>query len=274
MDPVNAVFDFREYKEYLRVALAARAADGERGPRSRLAEALQCQAAYISRVLEGDAQLSLEQAERVNAYLGHAKDECEFFFLLVQHDRAGSPGLRSYFKSKIDRLVEERLNLAPRFQIENAISAADHAVYFSRWQNAATHVALLVPSLAKDRSALADRLRFKPEHLDEAIRLLLSLGLFVEGRDGQLIPTAKRLHLSKDSQVINRHHVNWRLRAIDAIERDADAGLHYSSVVSLSRDDLPRAKEILVKAIESIKSLVRDSKEETIASFCTDLYEI
>jgi uncharacterized protein (TIGR02147 family) len=266
------IFDSRDYKAYIRHALDERGQMGERGSRSRLAEALGCQSAYVSRVLEGDAHFSLEQAERLNGFFAHSEDEGEFFFLLVQRARAGSAGLRRYFDAKIEAQVESRLNLAQRLKVKNKISEADQAVYFSRWQNAAAHVALLVPSLATDREALAKRLGLKPTALAEIIDYLVSLGLF-ERSGGRLEPGSKRLHLGKESPLIANHHVNWRLRAIDAIERDPRAGLHYSSVVSLSRDDLPRGKEILVEAIERVKKLVRESKEETIASFCTDFYE-
>lgn len=270
---VSEVFDYRDYKVYARACLSSRGASGERGPRSRFAEAVGCQTAYVSRILDGEAHLSLEQAEKANQFFGHSDEQSEFFYLLLQKARAGSPGLRAFFQSKIDAMAEERLNLGRRFAIKNAISEADLSVYFGRWQNAAAHVALLIPELAADRAALAARLGLSQGQLSEAVDLLVALGLFKK-KGGRLEPTARRMHLSKDAPAIVRHHVNWRLRAVDAVERDPRKGLHYSSVIALSRDDLVRAREIATSSIEKIKRLVRDSKEETLASFCADLYEI
>ena len=58
-----------------------------------------------------------------------------------------------------------------------------------------------------------------------------------------------------------------------AIDRDATIGLHYSSVVSIGKEDLQRIREMLTKAIAEAKAVIKDSPEETLASFCLDFYE-
>lgn len=83
-----------------------------------------------------------------------------------------------------------------------------------------------------------------------------------------------KIHLSKDSPQIQRHQTNWRMQAIRSIDINDSVDLHYSTIVSMSKADTPKIKEILIKAIEECRSVIRDSKEETIQSICIDFFGI
>lgn len=266
------VFDFNDYKKYLNSWLKERHRQGQKGLRSRLAEALSCQSAYVSRVLNADAHFNLDQADMINQFCNHSVAESEFLFLLVQWARAGTPSLRKYFVTKIEHERNLRLNLKERLAVKNTISKSDEALYFSRWQNAAVHVALLVPAL-QDKDSLASRLGIPVTQVIEIIEFLRTLGLVADGGQNDYSPGTNRLHLGKDSPMLPRHHSNWRLRAIDTIEKNLNAGLHYSSVVSIAKSDVDRIKEIIIQGIEAANAVIKDSPEETLASLCVDFYE-
>ena len=85
----KALFEYSDYKLYLSDKIDGMPKHG-RGERSKLAEALRCHLAYVSQVLKGEAQLSLEQADIINQYFDHSPDEADFFLLLVQAARAGT----------------------------------------------------------------------------------------------------------------------------------------------------------------------------------------
>ena len=70
------LLDYSDYKAYLRAAT-----DASRGLRTALARSLGCQTAYVSQILNGGAQLSLEQAE---AIAEAAVEECERFYPVFQ----------------------------------------------------------------------------------------------------------------------------------------------------------------------------------------------
>src|SRR5687768_11246698 len=97
----DTVFDYRDYKKYLNDFIKNQASGGH-GYRSKIAEALRCHITYISQVLNKDAHFSLEQADELNSFLGHTKDESHYFLLLVQVARAGTHSLRSKFQEQID----------------------------------------------------------------------------------------------------------------------------------------------------------------------------
>lgn len=89
-----SIYDFRDYKSYLQERSAEKGLRS--GFKSDLARASGCNSAYISSVLGGKAQLSLEQAERVCPFLGLGKDEAHYFLLLVQKSRAGTAPLTKF----------------------------------------------------------------------------------------------------------------------------------------------------------------------------------
>src|SRR4051812_23465834 len=114
------VFDFENYRAYLQEALNAK-----HGSQTRFAKALSCQPAHISKVLSGDAQLSLEQADLANEFLSHSPDQSDYFLLLVEYDRAGTARLKKHFLRHLSRAREAYLNMKRRFEVRDHLSEND-----------------------------------------------------------------------------------------------------------------------------------------------------
>ncbi|MFH7483927.1 hypothetical protein, partial [Salmonella sp. 2019-SM259] len=79
---MKSVFEFVDYKSYLTQRFGG--ARRRTGARSQAAKAIGCHSTFLSHVLQGKADLSLEQAEKLNDFLGHSEQEAHFFFLLLQ----------------------------------------------------------------------------------------------------------------------------------------------------------------------------------------------
>ena len=101
---MGSIFDYTDYKKYLKDGLKQKPKSGH-GFKSAMASAIHCQSAYISRVLNGDAHFSLEQAYALNGFLGHSEEEAEFFILLVSYARAGTQPLERFFLRKINEIL-------------------------------------------------------------------------------------------------------------------------------------------------------------------------
>src|SRR5262245_14806797 len=111
------VFEFSDYKDYLKAWIHNQPRGG-RGARSKLASALKCHTAYVSQVLNQEAHLSLEQAEEFNALAPHPPEQSEYFLLLVQLARAGTPLLKARLRKQIESMQQKRLLLRNRVVIE------------------------------------------------------------------------------------------------------------------------------------------------------------
>lgn len=262
-----SLFDFRDYKNYLATKSVERGLRS--GFKSALARACGCNSAYISSVLGGNAHLSLEQAERACGFLQLNSEETDYVLLLVQRARAGTPSLRNYFDARIDRAIEQRLSVQKRMGIKERMSPQDQNRYYSSWTYAAIHVALSIPRLAQSTNALAKYFDLSPSTVNKVLEFLLSCGLAVEKGSGYAIGP-RHIHIGKNSENIQRHHTNWRLQIIRALESECEQNLNYSSVVTLSREDAYKVREILLSSLKQSADVIMTSPEEEVYAMAVD----
>jgi uncharacterized protein (TIGR02147 family) len=271
-DALPEIYNYRDYKTYLRDRIDA-SPSGGRGIRSALSTAIGCQIAYVSRVLNGDAHFSLEQADSLNRFLSHLEEEGHFFILLVEFARAGTQTLRSYFERQIERILEKRLVLHERLDVKKSLSKDDQFIYYNAWYYSAIHIILTIPEFQRSPEKIARHLGLTPEKVTEVFDFLISVGLVVREK-GKYLPGLARIHLSTHSLMYSKHHTNWRIKAIESLNRSPDADLHYSSVVSLSESDVGKLKSMTIEFIQNAKNLIKDSPEESLHSFSTDFFRI
>lgn len=266
----KAIYEFRSYKEYL--VSRAGGKRSRRGEKIAIAKAAGCQPTYVSQVLYGRAHLSLEQAERLNAHLHHTKEESLFFLLLVQKDRAGTKPLERFFQEQMDAILAKRLVFTERLGAKHVLSLADQATYYSSWQYAAVHIALTVPSL-QTKNTLSAFFNITITRLSEVLDFLVGAGLAEESQ-GKFRTGSVEIRLGKDSPNIIKHHTNWRQQAIESLEREDLEDLHYSGVVSLTKESAVKVKNILLDAIRDYTEVVRAAKEEELCCLNVDFFNL
>ena len=263
----KSVFDYQDYKRFLHDKTEVR-----RGDKLRLSKFIKCNAGYISQIFSGRAHLSLEQAERASRFLGLTEEESKFFLLLVQKCRAGTKELEAIFEKQIHQTLNLRTNLAHRLEFNQAISQEHQVLYYSSWHYIGVHMALSLPSL-KTKEAIGKYLGISLKRVSEIIEFLLGVGLIEQ--IGDKYHTGKvSIHLESGSPLIYKHHTNWRLRAIDAVDSFDSNDLHYSSVVTIAKSDVPKMRELLVNAIEEIRTLVAVSKKNALYCYNFDLFSL
>jgi uncharacterized protein (TIGR02147 family) len=267
------IFDYRDYKKYLNVALSTGGAT--RGSRSRLASELRCQTAFISHVLNGNSHFSLEHAVVISRFLSHTPEESRYFILLVSLGRAGSKQLEDHFKIQIEEIQQKRTQIKERIIVDRALTPEAQMRYYSAWYYSAIHVATSVPEY-QTRDTIARALGLAPNLVTECLDFLIEHGLVVI-KQSRFIIGPVRMHLGSDSSMISRLHANWRLQALQALERPASQSnpdLHYSTVLTLSLDDAKRVKETLLRAIDETERIFRPSPEEVIYCVGMDWFRV
>jgi uncharacterized protein (TIGR02147 family) len=269
-----SIFDFSDYRAYIKKRI------GELGPRargfqSRMAEAMNCQKSFVTKVLspQSTADFSLEQAERLNSLFEHSTDEASFFLLLVQFARAGTPTLREHFRDQMKQALNRRLKVKKDSESRNVMTPEDHLRYYSAWYYAAIRVAVSIPG-NQTPEALAKRFQIPLSTVKDVLSFLVSRGLCEKKGDRYVHASQSQLMLPGDHPSVNRHHANWRLRALSALDQSASTDLHYSYLVTMSEGDALRIRSMLVKAIEDVLRRAAPSKSESLYSFCLDYFEL
>jgi uncharacterized protein (TIGR02147 family) len=270
MSEKNYVFDYQDYREFLIEALGGKSK--RTGQRGALARHLGCQTAFLSQVLHGTANLTLEQAFKVNQFFSHDPVTAEFFLLLVQKDRAGTHELKSYFQNKMTEILNKRSEISSRITKNRAVSESDQAYYYSYWYIGAIHVAISIPEL-QTAASLAKHFHLEDGVVREALDFLVNTGLAkFEKQKFSIGPS--HIHLPKDSKFIHQLHSNWRMQALQSLEKKRDSDLHYSVAYTLSRADVEKIRQQILQLIEHNMSVVRPSAEEVLYCNTIDFFEL
>lgn len=261
------LFDFQDYKAYLEYR-----AKQERGLKSALAVALNCQSAYVSQILNGFAHLSLEQADLANKFFAHTEKESHYFILLIQEAKAGTKSLKEYFQNQLKQFKEEQLSYLKRKDIPDSLVAEDQAVYYSTWEYNVIHMAVTIPGL-RTKSALMKAFKIPETKLNRYIEFLVSKGL-IKQKGSEYFPGSTENYLARNSPFVRQLHLNTRALALQSLDRDSLEDAHYSVVVTLSKKDVIALKKRINEYIAEIVEIAQKSKEEHIFALSLDYFDI
>ena len=269
----ESVFDYQDYKKFLRALISSRPKGG-RGIRLAIAKHIGCPVSHISQVLNGKPHLSMEQAEGLNEYLGHTQDEAAFFFLLIQLSRAGTTALKKRLELQVEQILEKRIDLKVRLGVAETLSNEAKAIFYSSWVYGAIHVMISIEKF-QTKEAIAQHLGLSVKKIGEILEFLISTGLAVQKDGGKFIIGNSRIHLGNDSPLIAKFHTNWRIQAIRSMDHENFVqDLHYSSAITISKKDVQKIKERLIKCIEENNAIIKDSKEEEVHCLALDFFQI
>jgi uncharacterized protein (TIGR02147 family) len=266
-----SIFEYKDYKKFILDWMDNTPNQG-RGQRKLLAEAIGCQTPFITHVLSGDYHLSLEQADACARYLELNELDTEYFILLIQRQRAGTKSLEFFFTKQIAKLIEQNTILKNRVKIKDSMNIEDQMTYYSSWHYPSIHMALLIPEL-QNIQALTKYFNLPSARIIAVLKFLEEHQL-IEKKNGIFRVKKNMLHLELHSPFLTQHHSLWRQKAIDSIQSGKLENLHYSGVMSLSKDDYDWVREKLSTLLEEVVVRIGTSKDEKLASLCFDLFQI
>ncbi len=264
------IFSFSHYRDYILAWVGPN--HQRRGVKTKLAQALRCQPPLISQVLRGDLDLSLEQGEAANRFFNHSPQESRFFILLLLSARAGTQELKQHFESQISEIKRQREVLSHRIEKKNELSAEQKSQYYSSWQYTAIHIATTIPAL-QSRDALARCFALPLAQVDLVVAFLIDAGLIAIAGN-RLVCGATEIFVGSDSVLFSRHHANWRLQALESLDRISPGDLHYSAVASLSRADAEKIKKECMNFIQKMIKTLKASPEETLYTLGIDFFSL
>lgn len=272
MKSLIIIYRFKDYKIYLN-ALEEEFNRFDRGFRSRLAEALGVQNAFVSKVLNQDkVHFTLEQGMELARTLELENEESAYLLWMIEWARAGTKSLKKFFHDLLEGAQAKHLNLKNRVGTAVGLSDQDQNRFYSHWVYGAVHVLTSIPQFTSV-DKIAEALRMDPKVILDVLYFLSQTGL-VEPRGDRFFIGKAQLHLSKTSPNIAKHHTNWRLKAIDDASNPSSIGIHYSTISSLSEKDVERLRHDLTEVIQKYVEVIRESPEETACCFNLDFFRL
>lgn len=267
---IMRIWEFNTYREYLEAKLGS---EGTRtGLRKQLAEFIPVHTTFVSQVLKNKADFSLEQGEAINTFLEHSEDEGEFFLMLLLKDRAGNVKLKKRFENKIQKMREQHFNIKNRLKSSDDISQKDREKFYSSSIYGAVHVLASIPAY-QNLNALSEMTRLSKSRMREIVDFLIQIKILTEGSNN-IISTTNHVHLDNSSELILKHHANWRQHTLTSLQFLDKDDLHYSACMTLSLADAIKVKESILENLKKNIEIVGRSKEETAFVMCLDFFKL
>lgn len=264
------IWNFLNYRSYLLEKMGGK--QSRTGLRKKLAAYIPVHTTFISQVLQGHADLSLEQGEAVNSFLEHTEDEGEYFILLLLKDRAGTKNLKQRFESKVKAMRDQRMNIQKRIGAQNEISDKDRQKFYSSYYYGAIHVLTSIPEF-RTIEKLAESLHLTKQRVQEMVDFCVGIGVLVP-YSGGFKPGSQHIHIAGNSELVLKHHSNWRQHTIQSMHFLEPDDLHYSACVSISQADAFKIKETILENLKSHVDTISKSPEEVAYVLNFDFYKL
>lgn len=265
----KSVFTHTSYKDCINHLLLVTESQ-DRGQKSALARSMGCQPAYLSRALNGDGDLNLEQVEAATRFFILNAAESHYLMALLGENRAGTQELKKYWKRRLKEAKAENSELKGRLDLDDVLSVEQAFTYYGSWYISAIHVATSLEHV-QTLSALAEYFSLTEETVRSALAFLIDAGL-VEKSDGRYKMTDRNIHLPRKSSMVDKHHINWKLKSLETMNsKDA---IRYTGVVTLSAQAAEKMKELILQSVQEARTIVRESEEEILGCYSFEFFEV
>lgn len=271
-----SIFEFDCYKKYLVYKIGSYPANG-RGVKKKLAAFLGCQPTYISHVIKGRSDLSLEQTVKVNDFLKHTDDEGHFFVLLVEYSRANSDALKRHFKDQILKYIKWLDKVDPVAKMLNLFEFgnSDEVLkkYRSEWYYGAIHM-LTSSTEFNTVKSIANYLRLSDAKVESVLNFLVEASLVSNESGSYSIKSYNIIHGGYETGVGN-DAVGWRNRAINSIDSEGGSSIYHTSLFAINHRETETIKNEIVEFVSDLSKKYKvNANSEEVRALNVDFFKI
>lgn len=257
-----------DYKKYLNELVV----HSPRGFITQLASAAPCQRSYLSKVLSGSIHITTDQAFNISKFLNHTELESQYFFTLVERERASTKTYGDHLKNRLKKLKQDHDDLSKRLNRTVVDQSDKEAFYYSSFIPCLLHILTSIPEYQTlERISRATHL---PETLVEQILSELEKHHFIRKENNHYIFVGHSLHVSRSSPYVLFHHQNWRNQAMQFAQRKNSDNIHYTNIQSMSLKAFEKIRMDLLASIQRTAEISGPSKEEIMVCLLADLFVI
>jgi uncharacterized protein (TIGR02147 family) len=235
---------------------------------------LNCHPGFISQVLtKSKIHFSSESILKISEFLDLNSAEEEILVLLLEYEKAGSQDLKKFWAKRINLLKKENLKIEKQVsKLTTELDDKSKSTYYGHWSYAVIHMMVSLKEF-KNEDSIIKYLGLSRKHVRKVIDFLMSKNLIVKKEDGLSVgPT--RIHLPASSNLVSLHHRNFRQLSLNFLEVENDFNLHYSSILTLSKKDCLKIKELIIQLIKDKEKILIPSPNEDILCLNLDLFKL
>lgn len=262
-----------DYRKTIKYLIDRENTRGEKTNMSTLAESMRVQRPYLSKVMNGSADLNSDQAYLLCRFFDLTDKESEFFELLLEFSRSQLKEKKDLLKKRIQAIQSTYLDIKKHVVAKEInLESSEFSEYYLNHYMQIVHVALNVKKF-QNIPKLAEALSINIDRLSEILKKLETLEL-VQFKGGKYITTPQSIHLPKDSSLLKPHQSMVRMQSLQQLNsRSTDLG-NYSFSVTFSGDEDIKKKiqEDFLKFLKMTQKTVSEGGTEEVYQINFDLF--
>ena len=271
------IHQLSDYREIVRQLLKRQKKLGHKTTLHDVAKAVNVQRPYLSKVLNGNADLNSEQMFYLCKFFSLSDEQADYMNLLLERDRATRLERKKSLESKIKLIrnrnldIQQNLDAKPIELDEQRLSA-----YYLDPTVQIVHLFLTISRYKKEPALIAEALSISQERLNDIFQTLADLKL-IEVRGDQFHVLIENVHLAKDSVLCHPHQALSRIKATQRLMELGKLELEnssYSFSLCFSADAHTRRliQERFLKFLRETERLVKGANAEEVLQINFDLF--
>ncbi len=262
------IYHYAHYQDYLKDLYLAQVSLNAHYTLTDFADWLQISVSMLSQVLNKKRNISLLVANKIAKKIPLNPEETLFFKNLITSQHSSNKIKKE--KANQDILEKKQKSL-------KSFDLKDFAI-IREWHYLAIREATFILPIAVHGSKknLADFLGLSEEKITEALKKLLSLDLiFDAGGLYKATDTFFTVESKEASAAIQHYHRQILKVAESALVKDPDQREYSSLLLSIKKEDVPKAKKLIQKFRQEFNQLmVQDGDPNCLYCFATQFFEI
>lgn len=265
------VYKYESYKDFVNDYVRSLPKGGH-GEFKKIADSLRAHTTTISQIFKGEKHLTLDQSHKLSLHFGLNELETEYFITLTLLERESGHQFRTFLLKRLRTIKSQALQAKNYVRPDTELKKAVQAKFYSHWYYAALNLLSEKPG-GITAEEVAPKLNLPLSVVREALDFLVLSGLN-QKNENRYISKKINTHVEKESPLANRHHINWRLKAVEAYANIKDTDLAFTAPLTISREDALAVKQIILNSIKKISEKVASSGSESLYCFNIDWLEM
>ena len=265
------VFDFKDYRLFVRVWLKGQAKGGH-GQFRKIAKHLGVSTVLVSQIFGGSRDLTPDQAHSLSRFLSFNDLEIKYFVTLVSIDRAANFDFKKFLEKQRDDLLAQSQELKNRVPQDARLSAEAKATFYSHWSYSGVRLLSSVDGF-QSIERIAERLGLARSRVAKIAEFLVSQGLCVQGGGG-IRMGPRRTHLESESPLVVSRQIGWRVKGFEHMGSNSIEELYYTAPMSISKSDVKKVRAEILKLVDTVTKTAQESQAEELACLNIDWFRI
>ena len=272
---MESIYAYDDYKKYLTGWFST-----TKQKKTDVAKEIGIQSSFLSQVLNGAKNLTLEQGIKFCMMLKFDEDMTDYFLLLIQRQKNSESSLEPVFDRQIN-------NIRKKYgDYEIALNSTKHNdknfyQFTSRWYYCAIHCLLGLRDI-NTIDDLTKKINLKKNLIEEAVAALKEWGYVQESAKGfQTIEDKDFLVFESGPNLTDYHHT-WRIQALKGLNAESDThSLHATNLLRVNDDTALKIRNMLLEANKKAyeiatneNMLMASSEEVSLYALCNDLFRV